>query len=413
MDLLRIVTAGSVDDGKSTLIGHLMAICGALKKDQLQIIKDKSDRLGHDYLDWSLATDGLLSEREQGITIDISHIFLNQSDRRLAILDAPGHVQYTRNMVTGASIADVALLLIDARNGLTEQTRRHLYIMGLLGIKHFLFVVNKMDLVNYDQSIFKNISESLSALHEHYQIEAPYKIIPISALKGDGISYNSHQSMTWYTGQSLLENLLNLSSDKTQYKEKVFDVQYVIRPKTKEFHDYRGYAGKQRSGSLEVGESIYISTFNTRNKITSIQRYGDYFKKVHQGQNAVITLEDDCDVSRGSLIVHDTTTLSKDNRLVAKICWLCASPLKSKNKYLLQLGSHRVKSKIEHLHFIIDLKDGTKKVSETIEMNQIGEIEILLSSPILFKSYKENRELGRFILIDENTNETVGVAFIN
>ena len=412
MDLIRVVTAGSVDDGKSTLIGHLMALSGALKEDQLQLIQEKSKRLGYDYLDWSLATDGLLSEREQGITIDISHLYLDQSNRRLALIDAPGHVQYTRNMITGASNADTSLLLIDARNGVSEQTRRHLYIMGLMGIRELIFVVNKMDLVDYDEITFEEVRESISTICEQYKIAATFKVIPISALKGDGISSDSYQSMAWYRGKSLLEELLEVPSSKTIYTEKVFDVQYVIRPKTKELHDYRGYAGKQRSGSLEVGDSIYISPFNTKSKVASIERYGELCLGICQGQNAVITLEDDCDVSRGNLIVHEKTPLFDSYKIDVTICWLSECPLKANNKYLIQIGTHRVRSKVNHLDFTINLKDGTKKKSDVIEMNEIGQIEILLSSPIFFKSYKENSQLGRLILIDENTNETAGVAFI-
>lgn len=413
MDLIRVVTAGSVDDGKSTLIGHLMALCGVLKEDQLQLIQEKSKRLGYDYLDWSLATDGLLSEREQGITIDISHLYLDQPNRRLALIDAPGHVQYTRNMVTGASNADISLLLIDARNGVSEQTRRHLYIMGLMGIRELIFVVNKMDLVNYDEITYEKIRASISSLCEQYKIAATFKVIPISALKGDGISCASYQSMSWYRGKSLLEELLEVPLTKTIHNEKVFDVQYVIRPKTKELHDYRGYAGKQRSGGLEVGDSIYISPFNTKSKVASIERYGEFCRKIDQGQNAVITLENDCDVSRGNLIIHKTTPLSESRKIKATICWLSEKPLKVTNKYLIQIGTQRVRIKVNLLDFTINLTDGTKIESESIEMNEIGQIEILLSSPIFFKSYNENAQLGRFILIDENTNETAGVAFIN
>lgn len=412
MDRLRIVTAGSVDDGKSTLLGHLMALCGALKSDQLATIEEKSRRLGYDYLDYSLATDGLLSEREQGITIDISHLYLNVAHRRFMLLDAPGHEEYTRNMVTGASNADAALLLIDARKGISVQTRRHLYIMNLLRVTHLVFVINKMDLVDYSKNVFDTIVSELQQLCATYGVKSTIQVIPISALFGAGIGPNSFEAMPWYSGKSLVALLEDLPSSSYSGKEGVFDVQYVIRPKTTELHDYRGYAGKQRSGRVQVGDRVRVSPKGTETTIARIERYGVACDQLLEGENGTILLRDQCDVSRGSLISTGLEELHTGKRINARLCWLSTEPLRPHSIYTLQLGSARVRAKVSQLLNAIQLENGEKMSCTSLELNEIGAAELQLAAPLFFKTYEENRALGRFILIDPQSNETVGVGFI-
>ena len=412
MDRLRIVTAGSVDDGKSTLLGHLMAQCGALKVDQLATIQDKSQRLGYDYLDYSLATNGLLSEREQGITIDISNLYLNVAHRRFMLLDAPGHEEYTRNMVTGASNADAALLLIDARKGISVQTRRHLYIMNLLRVTHLVFVINKMDLVDYSKDTFDAIVLALQELCNTYAIKLKFKVIPISALNGAGIGPNSFEAMPWYRAKSLLELLEDLPNSANSAKEGVFDVQYVIRPKTTELHDYRGYAGKQRSGSVKVGDLVRVSPKGTETTIAQIERYGVACDQLLEGENGTILLRDQCDVSRGSLISTGLEELQTCKRIVARLCWLSTESLRPLSIYTLQLGSFRVRAKVTQLLHCVQLDNGKKMSCTSLELNEIGAAELQLAAPLFFKTYEENRTLGRFILIYLQSNETVGVGFI-
>ena len=316
MDVLQLVTAGSVDDGKSTLIGRLLYETRSLKADQLEHIEAKSKALGYDYLDFSLATDGLLTEREQGITIDISHIYCQLKNRRLVIADAPGHEEYTRNMVTGASNASLAILLIDARKGVLEQTKRHLYITQLMGISQLIFAVNKMDLIDYNEHIFAEIREALlSLIKDPSGLELSF--VPLSALEGENIAEPSTQ-MPWYEGPSLLQLLEDTKPKEKQSSKNAFEVQYVIRPKRHQQHDYRGFAGKVCSGSLSVGDPVWVLPSGTKTCIEKIERYETPVDTIQAPQNATLLLKDEVDSSRGGIIVLEDPSGESSKNIKAK-----------------------------------------------------------------------------------------------
>ncbi|MGB0306071.1 MAG: sulfate adenylyltransferase subunit 1, partial [Flavobacteriaceae bacterium] len=303
MDILKIATAGSVDDGKSTLIGRLLYETDSLKSDQLEHIKVKSESRGFDYLDLSLATDGLLTEREQGITIDVSHIFFSTPTRRFIIADSPGHVEYTRNMVTGASTAQASILLLDARKGMVEQTRRHLYINRLLGIQHLVFAINKMDLVDFDQTRFEIIKNEVESWLQNASMDIKtIDFVPISALLGDNVTSSSKQ-MNWYRSSTLLEILEKLPTISSLQEDNVLQVQHVLRPKTEQHHDYRGFAGKVNSGCFQVGDKILVYPSGRSSQIKSIEKYGVPVGKTQEGESTTLLLEDEIDISRGNSIV--------------------------------------------------------------------------------------------------------------
>lgn len=401
MELLRIVTAGSVDDGKSTLIGRLLYDTKSLKEDQLDHIVKKSKRKGMDYIDFSLATDGLLTEREQGITIDISNIFFKTKKRRFVIADAPGHVEYTRNMVTGASNANVAIVLIDARKGVLEQTQRHFYITQLLGICNLIFVINKMDLVDYDFTHFKNIEKDIQHLAKDYT--SNYHLLPVSALKGDNIT-SASVNTPWYHGPALLDLIESIEVADSKHQESVFQVQLVIRPQLEEHHDYRGFAGKVNSGRFQVGDEIAVFPSGIKSKIKQIERYGKPTKTLNENENGTLILVDDIDLSRGSSILTLSTEkhLKKSNQIDARVCWMQNQELNPNLKYILQQGVQQVQSKII-------LQESSV---QGLKLNEIGVVHFRLSEQILNKPFVENNKIGRFILIDPHTNNTAAVGFI-
>jgi len=402
MELLRIVTAGSVDDGKSTLIGRLLYETKSLKKDQLDHIIQKSKSKGIEYIDFSLATDGLLTEREQGITIDVSNIFFTTEKRRFIVADAPGHIEYTRNMVTGASNAATAIILIDARKGVLEQTQRHFNITQLLGIESLIFVVNKMDLIKYDYQQFKQIEEGVFALTKDTQSD--YYILPVSALKGDNITKNSVNT-PWYSGPALLNLIEKIEIENKQKPESIFQVQNVIRPQLDEYHDYRGFAGKLNSGQFKVGDEVVIFPSGIKTSIKQIDRYGTTVTILKEGENGTLILEDDVDLSRGSSILGLTFAqkAAPVKQIDATLCWMQNQPLNSQQKYLLQQGAHIVQTKL------IPAKDSVKALT----LNDIGQTGLRLSAPILAIPFKTNKNIGRFILIDPQTNNTAAVGFIH
>ena len=323
MKLLRIVTAGSVDDGKSTLIGRLLYETKSLKDDQLEHIVQKSKSKGIDYIDFSLATDGLLTEREQGITIDISNIFFKTEKRRFVIADAPGHVEYTRNMVTGASNADTAIILIDARKGVLEQTQRHYNLTQLLGINHLIFVINKMDLIDYNQEKFNSIKKAVQHLTEKHKNSV--HLLPVSAIKGDNITTSS-ENISWYKGPALLELIENIDLEQSKQEENVLQVQWVIRPQLKSHHDYRGFAGKVNSGHFRLGDVITVFPSGLKSSIKQIDRYGKTVDRLDEGENGTLILEDEIDLSRGSSIIG-TSTVSQSKDIKATLCWMQNQPL--------------------------------------------------------------------------------------
>ncbi len=413
MDIIKVVTAGSVDDGKSTLIGRLLYETKSLKDDQITHIENKSKSKGYDYLDFSLATDGLLTEREQGITIDVSNIFFSTDVRRFIVADSPGHVEYTRNMITGASTASAAIVLLDARKGVIEQTKRHYYITQLLGINQVIFAINKMDLVDYKESEFNSIVSDLNRLIESQANKGLQSyFIPLSALKGDNVIDTSINT-SWYTGPSFLSLLESIPiEDEHQNEEQSFQVQYVIRPKTEEYHDYRGFAGKVKSGSFSVGDLIKVHPSNRISKVKRLEKYGAYVDKLHENENGTILLEDEVDVSRGSSIVAQDFEINSSKQLTATVSWLQDAPLNASGIYWLQQGVQKVKAKIKAVHNTIDLETLTINQNNQLKLNDIGEVSIQTASPIVSKAYRNHKALGAFILIDSQTNNTAGVGFI-
>ena len=401
MDLLRIVTAGSVDDGKSTLIGRLLYETNSLKEDQLKHIIDKSKTKGIDYIDFSLATDGLLTEREQGITIDVSNIFFKTDKRRFIIADAPGHVEYTRNMVTGASTADTAIILIDARRGVLEQTQRHYNITQLLGISTLIFVVKKMDLIEFDQTKFNEIQNDVLALTKKNQNKI--HLLPVSALKGDNIT-GASENTPWYNGPVLLDLIELLEPIKKENSHPIFQVQWVIRPQLEKHHDFRGFAGKVNSGEFRVGDEISIFPSGLTSKIKQIDRYGTAVEVLKEGENGTLILTDEIDLSRGSSIIGalNKDTLKASKQINATLCWMQNQPLNFHQKYILQQGVQRVQTKLSPVENEI----------QEFTLNSIGGSSLKLSQEILNTSYKENKKMGRFILIDPQSNNTAAVGFI-
>jgi sulfate adenylyltransferase subunit 1 len=412
MDLLKIVTAGSVDDGKSTLIGRLLYETNSLKDDQIEHIEQKSKSKGLAHFDFSLATDGLLTEREQGITIDVSNIYFKTEHRRFIITDSPGHIEYTRNMVTGASNADTTIILIDARKGVVEQTIRHLYITNLIGIKKIIIAINKMDLVGYNQSIFEEIkSQASNLIKKSKYIPETLFFLPISALKGDNIT-STNSKMSWYNGKSLIQIIESLKVKQDNKETSAFHVQYVIRPQLEKYHDYRGFAGKIKSGEFQVGDSVQVFPSGQRSKIEKIEKYGIPIGKTVKDENASVLLIDNVDVSRGSVIIKSRKEFSENKKLVATICWMQNEKLEVKKKYWLQQGVQKVLTIVDAIESKMDFNKRKTVKTEALELNDIGEITLTLAQPIFSEPYDKNRALGAFILIDQNTFNTAGVGFI-
>ena len=412
MELIKIATAGSVDDGKSTLIGRLLYETGALKTDQIQHIEEKSAARGFGYLDLSLATDGLLTEREQGITIDVSHIFFSTPKRRFIIADSPGHVEYTRNMVTGTSTAQASIILLDARKGVIEQTKRHFFITQLLGIKQIIFAVNKMDLVDYSQDVFENIKTTLESLvAKHGKEGVTYHYTPVSALYNENVVSTS-EKLNWHEGAPLLSLIESIPLDTNKANDGAFQIQYVIRPKREELHDYRGFAGNVRSGSFAVGDAINIHPSGRKSIIKRIEKYGESTGQISAGENGTILLVDEIDASRGDSILNEKANVNNGKNISATFCWMQDTPFTPGNKYWLQQGIQRSLVKVQSVRSKIDLEALENRQANQLELNDIGKGALALAQPITTKSYKENPALGSFILIDPNTFNTAGVGFI-
>lgn len=415
MDILRIATAGSVDDGKSTLIGRLLFETQSITKDKIEALKAASQRKGLDFVDLSLLTDGLIAEREQGITIDVANIYFNTPNRKYIIADTPGHFEYTRNMVTGASNASVSIILVDARNGVGEQTRRHFYIASLLEIKNVIVAINKMDLANYDQSVFEKIQQDFNEISE--QVKKPKQkisFIPISSLYGENIVEKSDK-MPWYDSLTLLQLLENIEIEDQKDDKSLFrlPVQLVIRPKTEEYHDFRGYAGRVSSGSIKVGDIIEALPSKQISKISAIYRAQDSVEIASKNDSVTITLEDDIDISRGNMLVKvgEQPELSKE--LKARVCWMDTTPLQNGKTYLLQHGVNRQKTKVTGIQSVLSINNfEEEELPENIKLNQIGVVNFKLANPIFADSFEVNPPNGAFILIDEQSNGTVGVGFM-
>ncbi len=415
MEVLKIATAGSVDDGKSTLIGRLLYDTKSLTEDKLEAIRKSSEKKGYDYLDFSLATDGLVAEREQGITIDVAHIYFSTPTRSYIIADTPGHVEYTRNMVTGASTSQVAIILIDARKGVIEQTYRHFFINNLLRVKDVIVAVNKMDLVGYSEEIFNDIRENFELLNEKSTYgEQRLNYIPVSALKGDNVAGRS-ENMPWYEGETLLEHLEKLEISDVSDKSKVrFPVQTVIRPKTEEFHDFRGYAGKIYGGDLKVGDEVTVLPSLNTSRVKEIFFFDQTFDKAGAGSSVTLTLEDEINITRGDMLVKTDELPRVEKEINAIVCWMDNKQLRPGTKYIVQHNTNSVLSKIDAIKNNIATDfSGVLEANNQLGLNEIGEVQIKLSKPIFYDDYTENRSNGAFILIDAQTNATAGVGFIN
>lgn len=412
MQLLRFTTAGSVDDGKSTLIGRLLYDSKAIFDDQMEAIESASEMRGEEQVNLALLTDGLRAEREQGITIDVAYRYFATPKRKFIIADTPGHIQYTRNMVTGASTANVALILVDARNGVLEQTIRHAYIASLLKIPHVIVCVNKMDLMNYDEAVFEKIRKDFNAFSAKLDIQ-DVRFVPISALKGDNVVDRS-TNMDWFTGPTLmylLENI-HISSDYNLIDAR-FPVQYVIRPMSKEFHDYRGYAGRVASGVFSVGDEVTVLPSGFNSKIKSIDTMNQELDTAHAPQSVTITLEDDIDISRGDMIARKNNIPQSSQDIDLMICWLNEKPMQLNGKYLLKHTSNDVRCLIKEVVYKVDINTLDRNATDfNIGLNEIGRIKIRTTKPLFFDSYRKNRITGSLILIDEATNNTVGAGMI-
>jgi sulfate adenylyltransferase subunit 1 len=412
MDLLRFITAGSVDDGKSTLIGRLLFDSKNILIDQLEALEKQSRNREDGEIDLALLTDGLRAEREQGITIDVAYKYFTTPRRKFIIADAPGHIQYTRNMVTGASNADLIIILVDARNGVVEQTRRHTIIASLLQIPHVVVAINKMDLVEYSQDVYNNIVIDYAEVAKSLGI-ADVKYLPISALKGDNIVERS-QTLSWYDGPTLLEWLENIELDKDiNLTHARLPVQYVIRPQTEELHDYRGYAGRIIGGIYRPGESITVLPSGITSKIKSIERNGREVAEAYAPQSVVLQLEDDVDISRGDLIVKDENLPHIGQEFEVLLCWMDSKPLVPGNKYLLQINSRRVRSVVREIEYKLDVNTLEKTFfPHQAGLNDIVRATIKTAAPLPYDSYKDLRANGGAILIDETSYVTVGACMI-
>lgn len=412
MDLLRLITAGSVDDGKSTLIGRLLFDTKSIMIDQLEAIGKQSKNKENGEIDLALLTDGLRAEREQGITIDVAYKYFSTPKRKFILADAPGHIQYTRNMVTGASNADLIIILIDARKGVIEQTRRHSIIASMLGIKHALVAINKMDLVDFSEDVFSNIVVEYSKVAKELNLN-DVKYIPISALLGDNIVEKSIQ-MNWYEGDTLLQILETIEVDSDlNLTDARLPVQYVIRPQTEELHDYRGYAGKIASGIYSVGDKVTVLPSRLESTIKSIEVNGKEIDMATAPQSVVIQLTNEIDISRGDLIVKSDNPLEVSQEFEVLLCWMDSKPLKQGNKYLLQINSRQVKSVLKELEYKVDVNTLERLPSpESVSLNDVVRAKIKTASPVAIDKYSSSKATGSAILIDETTNATVGACMI-
>ena len=414
MEVLKIATAGSVDDGKSTLIGRLLYDTKSLTSDKIEAIEKTSKQKGYDYLDFSLATDGLVAEREQGITIDVAHIYFSTANKSYIIADTPGHVEYTRNMITGASTSQAAIILIDARKGVIEQTKRHFFINNLLRIKEVVVAINKMDLVDFSEEKYNTIkSDFQQLLKERDYQDQRITFIPVSALKGDNVVHAS-EAMTWYSGETLLEHLEAIDfKDIYNVGTPRFPVQSVIRPKTEEFHDFRGYAGKVYGGELSISDGVLALPSKIKTKIKSIYFYDQEVQTASRRSSVTITLEDEINISRGDMITKTDNPPVVDKQFTAKIAWMDQDSLTVGNKYIIQHGVNKVLAKVDRIHHTIktDFSGIIEGVSQ-LDLNDIALVSFKLNKPIFYDAFKNHRTNGSFIIIDPQTNTTAGAGFI-
>ncbi|MEO6523371.1 MAG: GTP-binding protein [Mucilaginibacter sp.] len=407
MDILKFLTAGSVDDGKSTLIGRLLYDSESILADQLEALQQSNRKNDDGTIDLAILTDGLKAEREQGITIDVAYKYFQTEKRKFIIADTPGHIQYTRNMVTGASNADLAIILIDARKGVIEQTIRHSYLVSLLALPHVVVAVNKMDMVNYDETVFNKIVADYRAMATKLNLgEVTY--IPVSALKGDNIVYKSDK-ITWYTGKSLLDHLETVEiaiDDSTDHAR--MPVQWVVRPQTEELHDYRGYAGRVLSGSFRVNDQITVLPSGFSSTISKIEIFDKQPAEVTAGQSVTLHLKDEIDISRGDILVNSLHQPKVSQLIQSDICWMDTKPMDQSLTYLIQHNSKTTRCKISEVLYKVNINTLEQVNADTFNLNDIGSIIIKTAEPLAFDAYQDNKANGGAIIIDSRTNLTVG-----
>ncbi|KIR66751.1 sulfate adenylyltransferase [Micromonospora haikouensis] len=413
MDLLRFATAGSVDDGKSTLIGRLLYDTKSLFTDQLAAVEAVSAARGDEYTNLALLTDGLRAEREQGITIDVAYRYFATPRRKFIIADTPGHIQYTRNMVTGASTADLALILVDARKGLVEQSRRHAFLCSLLRVPHLVLCVNKMDLVDFDREVFEAIADEFTAFAA--KLDVPdLTVVPVSALQGDNIVSRS-ENMPWYEGPSLLHHLerVHIASDRN-LQDVRFPVQYVIRPQSTTVTDYRGYAGQVASGVLKAGDEVMVLPSGFTSRIAAVETADGPVEEAFPPMSVTVRLEDEIDISRGDMICrpHNAPTVAQD--IEAMVCWMDETrPLTVGGRYAIKHTTRSARAIVRGLHYRLDINSLHRDETATdLKLNEIGRVRLRTTIPLLADEYRRNRTTGGFVIIDEATNRTVGAGMI-
>jgi sulfate adenylyltransferase large subunit len=411
-ELLRLVTCGSVDDGKSTLLGRLLFDTKQVMADQLEHVEETSERRGDGYVNLALLTDGLRAEREQGITIDVAYRSFVTPTRRFQLADAPGHVQYTRNMVTGASTADVSVVLLDARKGVIEQTRRHAYISATLGIPHLVFAVNKMDLVEFDEARFDEIAADLEALCERLGVRDEIAI-PISALTGDNVVERSER-MPWWAGGTFLERLerIEIAADRDAAHRR-FPVQWVIRPMNDEHHDYRGYAGEVAGGEWRVGDDVVVLPSGLRTTVAAVETHDGPLEVAVQGQAVVVRLADAIDVARGDMLCDPVDPPVVARELEATVCWMSERPVEPGARLGIKHSTRWARAILDEIVGVLDVATFEQVPAERLALNDLGRVRLRLSAPLLVDPYEVNRATGAFILVDEATNETVGAGMVS
>jgi sulfate adenylyltransferase subunit 1 len=410
-ELLRIATAGSVDDGKSTLIGRLLHDAKSIFEDQLEHVQETSERRGDGYLNLALLTDGLRAEREQGITIDVAYRYFATPRRKFILADTPGHEQYTRNMVTGASTADLSIVLVDARKGVSEQTRRHAYITSLLRIPHMVVCVNKMDLVSYDEEVFYRILDEMTDWASRLQIP-DITFIPISALHGDNVVDRSW-NMPWYGGAPLLYHLEHVVIAPDRNLNDVrFPVQWVVRPMSEEHHDYRGYAGQVAGGVLRPGSEVVVLPDGRRTQVAAIDTFDGEVEAAFPTMSVTLRLADEIDISRGDMIVEAEDQPVAARELDAMVCWMAQAPMATRGRYVLKHTTRNAKVIVDELEHRIDVNTLAHEPATELALNEIGRVKLRCSSPLMVDPYSRNRTTGSFILIDEATNDTVAAGMV-
>ncbi|HVE95019.1 MAG TPA: GTP-binding protein [Acidimicrobiales bacterium] len=412
MELLRFSTAGSVDDGKSTLIGRLLYDSKAILEDQLAAVERTSQQKGLDYVNLALLTDGLRAEREQGITIDVAYRYFSTTRRKFIIADTPGHVQYTRNMVTGASTADVALVLVDARKGLVEQSRRHAFIATLLHIPHIVVCINKMDLVDWDEKVFDSIREEFRAFATRLEIP-DLTFIPVSALLGDNVVDRS-PNMDWYRGLPLLTLLeeMYIASDRNLVDAR-FPVQYVVRPLTDEHHDYRGYAGQVAGGVFRPGDDVLVLPSGLTTKVADIDTFNGPVEEAFPPMSVTLRFTDDIDISRGDMICRAGNHPEPSQDIDAMVCWFADAPLRASSKYAIKHTTREARAVVRDLRYRLDINTLHRDEDSTeLTLNEIGRVTLRTTAPLMVDEYRRNRTTGSFILVDEATNATVGAGMV-